>query len=47
MAGPDDDEVTLLVVIVAFSVNGRFGNMDKVTSYCPDDFRATSSRLQS
>ena len=46
-AGPDDDELALLVAIVAFAVYSTLGDMDKISSYCRDDLRATSSRLQS
>ncbi len=46
MAGPDDNELALLVAIVAFAVNSTLGDMDKITSYRPDDLRATRSRLE-
>jgi len=45
--GPDDNELALLVAIVTFAVNSTLGDVNKITNYCPDDLRATSSRLQS
>ncbi len=46
-AGPDDDELALLVAIVAFAMNSTLGDVDKITSYCADDLPATRSTLQS
>jgi len=46
-AGSGDNELALLVAIVAFAVNRTLRDMNEISSYCPDDLHATRSRLQS
>jgi hypothetical protein len=46
-AGPDDNELALLVAVVAFAMNSTLRDMDKISSYGRDDLRTTRSRFQS